>query len=82
MPNEKASKSKTDQTEPAPTGDDSWRDRVQFGGASMHEAFARHVRALLADADISDEDREKLLTNMSCPCCGGSASSITVQLKK
>lgn len=44
------------------------------GGQSMHDAFHRDVLRLLENTDISDEDRQRILTGMACPCCGGSAS--------
>ena len=37
------------------------------------------VDKLLADANISEEDRQRILTNSVCPCCG-SAASLTVKL--
>jgi hypothetical protein len=44
------------------------------GGISMHDAFQRDVLRLLENTDISDEDRQRILANTACPCCGGSAS--------
>jgi hypothetical protein len=54
-------------------------ERVSFGAESAHLAFQRHMDRLLADANISDEDRQRILTNTVCPCCGGGAS-LTVKL--
>ena len=54
-------------------------DRVSFGADSAHAAFQRRMDKLLADANISEEDRQRILTNTVCPCCGG-AASLTVKL--
>lgn len=54
--------------------------RVVYGGSDVHLRFQARVEALLEDADISDIDRQRILTGMSCPCCGGSGSSFTISL--
>lgn len=47
---------------------------------TLHEAFQREVQKMLADTDISEEDRQRILTGMVCPCCG-SGASVVVPLK-
>jgi hypothetical protein len=59
---------------------DSALDRVILGGGSLHETFQREVQKMLEDVDLSEEDRQKILTGMLCPCCGGGASMV-VKLK-
>lgn len=59
--------------------DDDIASRVIVGG-SVHDAFQRDVLRLLETADVSEEDRQRILTGMACPCCGGSAS-LAVPLK-
>jgi hypothetical protein len=54
-------------------------DRVSFGPESAHLAFQRQMDKLLAGANLSEEDRQRILTNTACPCCGG-AASLTVKL--
>ena len=54
-------------------------DRVSFGAENAHVAFQRQMDKLLSDAKLSDEDRQRILTNTVCPCCGGGAS-LTVKL--
>ncbi len=49
-------------------------------GLSPHDAFQRDVLRLLENTDISDEDRQRILSNTACPCCGGSAS-MSIALK-
>ncbi len=57
-------------------GDDDIASRVIMsgGGISQHDAFQRDVLRLLENTDISEEDRQRILGNTACPCCGGSAS--------
>lgn len=50
-------------------------------GSSLHEAFQREVQKLLDATDMSEEDRQRILTGMVCPCCGGGAS-VVVPLNK
>lgn len=58
------------------TPDDDIAARIVMsgGGLSLHDAFQRDVMRLLENTDISDEDRQRILANTACPCCGGSAS--------
>lgn len=51
------------------------------GGTSHHDVFQRDVLRLLENADIAEEDRQRILANTACPCCGGSASMV-IPLKK
>jgi hypothetical protein len=55
-------------------------ERVSLGG-SLHDNFVRQVQDMLAEEDLTDEERQTIMTNMSCPCCGGSASSLNIKLK-
>ena len=52
------------------------------GGIAMHEAFQRDILRLLDNTGISDEDRQRILSNTACPCCGGSASLVVPLGKK
>ena len=54
-------------------------ERVSFSN-SIHADFLTQIETLLAESDMADEDRQKILENLSCPCCGGSAASFTVKL--
>ena len=55
--------------------DDDIASRVIVGG-SVHDSFHRDVLRLLETHDVSEEDRQRILTGMACPCCGGSASMV------
>ena len=59
--------------------EDAFEGRVIMGG-SLHEAFQREVQKLLETTDMSEEDRQRILTGMACPCCGGGAS-VVIKLK-
>jgi hypothetical protein len=58
---------------------DDFEDRI-FTGGSLHDVFHREVQKLLDTTDVSEEDRQRILTGMVCPCCGGGAS-VVVPLK-
>ena len=64
---------------PKGDGPKDFSDRVTLGAEGSHEAFQRHIQALLDDANLSEEDRQRILTNSHCPCCGA-AASLTVKL--
>ena len=56
------------------------KGRVVYGSGAMHDVFQAQVHALLEDADITEEERQRILAGMSCPCCGGSGTSLTIKL--
>jgi hypothetical protein len=66
------------------TDDDDIASRVIMSGGdiSLHDAFQRDVLRLLENTDISDEDRQRILGNTACPCCGGSASMVVPLTKR
>ena len=63
---------------------DDASDRVIMSGGdmSLHDAFHRDVLRLLENSDISEEDRQRILSNTACPCCGGSASMVVPLTKR
>ena len=48
---------------------------------SVHEAVQKQIADLLANADISEEEKQCILVAMSCPCCGAGGLSLSIQLK-
>ena len=52
-----------------------------FGDDSAHIAFQREIAAMLADADITEEQRQQFLIAVSCPCCGAGGLSLSLSLK-
>ena len=52
-----------------------------FDAMSAHLAFQREIADLLADADITEEQRQQFLIAASCPCCGAGGLSLSLSLK-
>lgn len=48
---------------------------------TVHTDISVQVARLLADVEMSEEDRQRILANISCPCCGGSGASFSMSLK-
>ncbi len=48
---------------------------------SMHEAMRRQIAEMLANSDLTEEQRQEILVAMQCPCCGSSGVSLTIKLK-
>ena len=55
------------------------KERVSFSN-SIHTDFLQQMEKLLADSELSNADRNKILANLSCPCCGGNAAAFTIKL--
>ena len=47
----------------------------------IHAAIRRQVEELLADADITPEQRREIFDSISCPCCGGTGASFAISIK-
>ena len=47
----------------------------------IHTAVRRQVEELLADVDISPEQRREIFDSISCPCCGGTGASFAIAIK-
>ena len=56
-------------------------DPMGLGDVSAHLAFQREIAALLAQADITEEQRQQFLIAVSCPCCGAGGLSLSLSLK-
>ncbi len=54
---------------------------LSFDDESAHIAFQREIAAMLADADITEEQRQQFLIAVSCPCCGAGGLSLSLSLK-
>ena len=57
-------------------------DPVQTGDQSLHAAIQKQIGELLADADLTEEEKQSILVAMSCPCCGAGGLSFTAKLKR
>jgi len=58
-------------------------DQVQIftTDQSMHEAMRHQIEQMLAQSDLTEEQKQQILVAMQCPCCGASGVSLTIKLK-
>ena len=54
--------------------------QVFTGDQALHELFREQAAAVLADADIGEEEKQSILLAMSCPCCGAGSMSFSVKM--
>ena len=55
-------------------------DPAMAGAMAMHDEVIRQVSDLLAGTDMSEEDKQKILASIACPCCGGAGPSLVFDL--
>ncbi len=55
--------------------------QIFTGGQALHELFREQAAAVLADAEIGEEEKQSILAAMTCPCCGAGTMSFTVSMK-
>ncbi|HEY3916913.1 MAG TPA: hypothetical protein VGL83_03930 [Stellaceae bacterium] len=48
---------------------------------SIHDAMRQQIAELLANSDLTEEQKQQILVSMSCPCCGGGGVSLSIKLK-
>ena len=48
---------------------------------SIHDAMRQQIAEMLANSDLTEEQKQQILVSMSCPCCGGSGVSLSIKLK-
>lgn len=48
---------------------------------SIHDAMRQQIAELLANSDLTEEQKQQILVSMSCPCCGSSGVSLSIKLK-
>jgi hypothetical protein len=56
--------------------------RIMSSNLTLHQLFAQQTSAMLARADLTEEQKQSLLVGMSCPCCGAGGFSFTAKLKR
>ncbi len=76
-----------DDAAPEPDPTTGVFDMVDYGGyagmsgvAEMHDQIVRQVSDLLAESDLSEEEKQKILASIVCPCCGGAGPSMVFDL--
>ncbi|MDA0661700.1 MAG: hypothetical protein O3B08_02535 [Proteobacteria bacterium] len=47
---------------------------------SVHQSMRAQMLQILADSDMTEEQKQQVLVAMSCPCCGGGGMSLTIPL--
>jgi hypothetical protein len=55
--------------------------RIFTGDEALHELFREQAAAVLDNADVGEEEKQSILTALSCPCCGTGSMSFTVSMK-
>jgi hypothetical protein len=73
--------SKTRDDIPSESGAQPTSDRVLYGDQSAHLAFQKQLAEMLARADITEEQRQKILIAATCPCCGAGGLSLSLNIK-
>jgi hypothetical protein len=48
---------------------------------SMHDVMRQQIAEMLANSDLTEEQKQQILVSMSCPCCGGGGVSLSIKLK-
>jgi len=71
------SDSKQPETKPA----ESSPIQVFSSEQSIHDAMRQQIAEMLANSDLTEEQKQQILVSMSCPCCGGSGMSLSIKLK-
>ena len=63
--------------------DKSADDQIQIftSDVSMHDAMRKQIEEMLAQSDLTEEQKQQILVAMQCPCCGASGVSLSIRLK-
>jgi hypothetical protein len=56
--------------------------RIMSSNLTLHQLFSQQTSAMLARADLSEEQKQSLLIGMSCPCCAAGGFSFTAKLTR
>jgi hypothetical protein len=48
---------------------------------SMHDAMRQQIAEMLANSDLTEEQKQQILVAMQCPCCGSGGVSLSFKLK-
>jgi len=57
-------------------------DQIPYSDLSLHALFEQQARQLVDRTDLDEEQKQKILIAMTCPCCGGGALSFTAKLRR
>ena len=73
--------SMSDSKPPENQATDSSPVQVFTSDQSMHDVMRQQVAEMLANSDLTEEQKQQILVSMSCPCCGGGGVSLSIKLK-
>jgi hypothetical protein len=48
---------------------------------SIHDAMRQQIAEMLANSDLTEEQKQTILVAMQCPCCGAGGLSLSIKLK-
>lgn len=68
-------------TDEKPTTDKTDAVQIFTTDQAMHEAMRNQIAEMLAQSDLSEEQKQEILVAMQCPCCGASGVSLNIRLK-
>ncbi|MBV8537242.1 MAG: hypothetical protein JO128_16700 [Alphaproteobacteria bacterium] len=63
--------------DPKPSTD---RAPADSAAPSFHDAIQQQIAEVLANAELSEEERQQILVAMQCPCCGAGGLSLSIKL--
>ena len=66
-------------SEPEPPPDS--QIQIFTSDQSMHEVMRQQIAELLANSDLTEEQKQQILVAMQCPCCGAGGVSLSIKLK-
>lgn len=49
--------------------------------ATLHDLFNKHVREVMDEAGLTEEEKQTVLVAMACPCCGSGTASFSYKLR-
>ena len=48
---------------------------------SIHDAMRQQIAEMLANSDLTEQQKQEILVAMQCPCCGSGGVSLSFKLK-
>lgn len=48
---------------------------------SMHDIMRQQISEMLANSDLTEEQKQEILVAIQCPCCGSGGVSMSVKLR-
>ncbi len=48
---------------------------------SMHDIMRQQISEMLANSDLTEEQKQQILVSLQCPCCGSGGVSMSIKLR-